>query len=401
MSVTAIGTFAKAALDALNIYRKSTSENEVVDGVSGMAASSIIEMGKLAEFEYITVIDESLTVHDATTDVLKYVNSLCAGWVLAAAGINTNVGTIKTVKLLGMLNPSKSPSVAVANTLMNVAGTTYSTNSLSSDEEEILIVPATLPTTTASMEASFDIVHLPNNDKDDKDADKPRVESTTGAKTASDLVTIQNLSVGQMVTLSVSDGNASKDINLNVRLITVPTSKKLLNTILAWSQRDNRTKSRIRAWRTGELKFWRDLVMMRDIFTERQRILMNDKSDLLSSMLGRSRDGMVHSVLTATPAVGTMSSVMVIGADTLAEIERREMDGRLDNYNFRQRIMAATGLMLIVVVDPISELVTVYTHTKKLASEFSIKQMKAASKGGSGEMTEILKLLNQNSMARF
>jgi hypothetical protein len=170
---------------------------------------------------------------------------------------------------------------------------------------------------------------------------------------------------------------------------------------MGWSEKDNRLKSRISAWRAGELSFWRDLVLMRDIFTERRRILMNDKSDLLTSMLGRQRNSMVHSVMTATPSVGTMSSMMVISSDSVRQIEREVLNGRLSNFATRQRVMAATGLMVLAVVDPMSELVTVYVHTQALPSEFSIKQMKTASKGGSSDLGEIIKLMNQNQMPNF
>src|SRR5699024_2044670 len=151
-----------------------------------------------------------------------------------------------------------------------------------------------------------------------------------------------------------------------------------LRTILTWSNKDLRLKSRISAWRAGELSFWRDVVLMRDLFTDRKRIMMNDKSDLLQTMLGRQRDSMLHSVLTATPSVGTMSSVLVISSDTLRDLEQNELDGRLRDFRFRQRIMNSTGLMVIAVVDPLSEFVTVYTHTQSLPSEYSIKQLKGA-----------------------
>ncbi len=118
-------------------------------------------------------------------------------------------------------------------------------------------------------------------------------------------------------------------------------------------------------------------------------------------MLGRQRNSMVHSVLTLTPSVGTMSSMMVISSDSVRQIEREVLNGRLSNFATRQRVMGATGLMVLAVVDPMSELVTVYVHTQALPSEFSIKQMKSASKGGSSDLGEIIKLMNQNQMPNF
>lgn len=384
--------------------------NMKTDAASGaighVNATSLAEISKLAEVEAITVIDNSLTVYDSTTDVLKYLNSLLAGWYLSSAAILTDTGRIKTVQLLERLNPAKSPSFAVANSILSagVASMASSEIILSAESKPM----GFLPTTSASMEAAA------NNNSNLSNAEQKELERLRaqerqasegqklgGVSSASDLTTVQNLSIGQRVTLNLSDGKSSKDISVNIRLITVPVQLNLLKTIMGWSEKDNRLKSRISAWRAGELSFWRDLVLMRDIFTERRRILMNDKSDLLSSMLGRSRNSMVHSVLTMTPSVGTMSSMMVISSDSVRAIEREVLNGRLSNFNVRQRVMGATGLMVLAIVDPLSELVTVYVHTQALPSEFSIKQMKSSSKGGSSDLGEIIKLMNQNQMPNF
>ena len=365
--------------------------------IANVSATSLADLSKLAEVEAITVIDNSLTVYDSTTDVLKYLNSLLAGWYLSSAAILTDTGRIKTVQLLERLNPAKSPSFAVANSILSagVASMASSEIEVGTDVKPLSF----LPTTSTSLEAA---TNLPSTGSAKVSGDKDTERTTKfGASNAADLTTVQNLSVGQRVTLSLSDGKASKDISVGIRLITVPVQYNLLKTIMGWSEKDNRLKSRISAWRAGELSFWRDLVLMRDIFTERRRLLMNDKSDLLTSMLGRQRNSMVHSVLTLTPSVGTMSSMMVISSDSVRQIEREVLNGRLSNFATRQRVMAATGLMVLAVVDPMSELVTVYVHTQALPSEFSIKQMKSASKGGSSDLGEIIKLMNQNQMPNF
>lgn len=373
------------------------AESQLSDGsaIANVSATSLAELSKLAEVEAITVIDNSLVVYDSTTDVLKYLNGLLAGWYLSSAAILTDTGRIKTVQLLERLNPAKSPSFAVANSILSAGVASMASTEI--DVAEDAKPAGFLPTTSASLEASalLGSGKSVNGDKDNERASK------FGASNAADLTTVQNLSVGQRVTLSISDGKASKDISVGIRLITVPVQYNLLKTIMGWSEKDNRLKSRISAWRAGELSFWRDLVLMRDIFTERRRILMNDKSDLLTSMLGRQRDSMIHSVMTMTPSVGTMSSMMVISSDSVRQIEREVLNGRLSNFSTRQRVMAATGLMVLAVVDPMSELVTVYVHTQALPSEFSIKQMKSSGKGGSSDLGEIIKLMNQNQMPNF
>lgn len=390
-TVTLIAGMARAvaaatAKNALHDTAQKYKDVATVDGMAETNAASLAELARLTEVEAITIIDNSLTVYDSTTDVLKYINSLFAGWYLSSASIMTDTGRIKTVKLLERLNPSKSPSYALANTILSGVPGVPSMASMS--------LGATLPTTSASLETNMLVPYKP-----------PVVDSSqqgvSGMRVSNDLTSVANLSVGQTVTLSLSDAGTTKEIQVNIRLITVPTNRSLIRTILTWSNKDLRLKSRMSAWRAGELRFWRDVVLMRDLFTDRKRIMMNDKSELLQNLLGRQRDSMLHSVLTATPSVGTMSSVLVISSDTLRDLEQNELDGRLRDYRFRQRIMNSTGLMVIAVVDPLSEFVTVYTHTQSLPSEYSIKQLKGASKGGSADLGEIIKLMNQNQMPNF
>lgn len=360
--------------------------------ISDTNADSLIELGKVAQVEAITVVDNTLTMHEATTEVLKYLNSLFVAWYLNAAAISTDTGRIKTVKLLEKLNPSKNVSFAAADRILS--GLSSSGVSMASNDDLIGIGAPVykLPVT------NDDVQRIEVSTSMEADSS---VATVTTTRNASDMTTVQNLSVGQMVTLSVSDGNASKDVNVSVRLVAIPTQPSLLKTILTWSQQDNRLKSRISAWRAGELSFWRDVVLMRDLFTERKRILMNDKSDLLESLLGRQRDSMLASVISLTPSVGTMSSILVISSDTLRHIEQTELNGRLRDFRVRQNIMKNTGLMVIAVVDPLSEFVTVYTHTQSIAAEYSIKQLKGANKSGGSDLSEIIKLMNQNQMPNF
>lgn len=363
---------------------KKNLTDEEQNVIADINVNSLAELARLTEIEAITAIDSSLTVYDSTTDVLRYINSLWAGWYLSSAQIMTDTGRIKTVKLLERLNPAKNPSYAVANHILSVAEAGYT--NYSSEGKDVL-----------QTEVSSETKNLVTLPRYSAEAIAPAVQSS---RESNNLTNVANLSVGQSVTMTLNDNGSTKEITVNLRLVTVPVNSGVLKTILTWSQKDLRLKSRLSAWRAGELRFWRDVVLMRDVFTERQRVLMNDKSDLLQSMLGRQSNSMIHSVMTLTPSVGTMSSVLVISADRLRDIELNSLDGRISDPRFRQRVMNATGLMIIAVVDPMTEFVKIYTHTQSLPSEFSIKQLKGATRGGT-DIGELIKLMNQGTMRSF
>ena len=402
---------------AFNLLQTNKQDN-TVGAIANLNARSLLELGQVTEVEAITVVDTALTMHESTTDVLKFANTLYGSWYLSAASVLTDTGRIKTVELLSKLNPSKSPSYAVTNTILSAAekglGKAISVGLLNHEvalesvvitpENAPLMLPRTVTQMTASMEAALPAPPEPTDtdtSKTNKTMDTAPSVYVGGMRNANDLATVANLSIGQAVTLNISDGKASKDVVVNIRLVSTPTPARILATILKWSDKDMRLKSRISAWRAGELRFWRDVVLMRDVFVERQRLLMDDRSDLFKTLLGRQRNSMINSVLAATPDIGNMSSILVISQDNLRRIEELELEGQLSNYNFRQRVMANTGLVLIIVVDPLSEFVTIYNHTSALPTECSIRQMKSAGKGGATDFAELIKLMNQNKMPSF
>lgn len=393
------GLASYAAEKVLN-NRLTKDEQDVI---ADIGANSLAEIARLTEVEAITAIDSSLTVYDSTTDVLRYINSMWASWYLSASQIMTDTGRIKTVKLLERLNPAKNPSYAVANHILSGAGYVHNNYSFASIDVDVVPVsgtglPQSLPVSSLPLTSNFSFEAKAQVTSKEV-IDRPLSLQT--ARDSNNLNTVANLSLGQSITLALNDNGASKEITVNLRLVTVPVNAGILKTIFTWSQKDLRLKTRMSAWRAGELRFWRDVVLMRDVFTERQRVLMNDKSDLLQAMLSRQSNSMIHSVMTLTPSVGTMSSVVVISADRLHDLELNHLDGRISDYRFRQRLMAATGMMILAVIDPMTEFVKIYTHTSAIPSEFSIKQLKSANKGGGADISELIKLMSLGSARNF
>lgn len=393
------GMAAKIAAEAGKILMKDPS------AITDFNAKSLVEFTQSTRVEPICAVDTRLTGYDFTTDVMKMLNSRYAGMYLAAGSLVGDIGGIKTVKALDKINTSRNVSLNIASTILsNVSTADFDTDIQVEDTEpEDQFIPQ-LPVyknveeediftfSDASMEA------LQVNPQGQPIVPDEGVGSVTSK--AVDMNLISNLSVGQQVVLAISDGKASREIPVNVRLIAYPTDPKTLSTILRWSERDNSAKVRFRAWRAGELTGWRDVIFMRDVFVERYRALINDKTGLFQAMTSRVNKNILAGVISMTPSVGTISSIAVVSEDTVRDLEDR-IDGKLSNFNVRQRIMNTTGLMIIAVVDPITELVTVYTYTQQIPEEYSIKQIKSASKNSGGDISEIIKLLNPTSTSRF
>lgn len=222
VELTMLSALSRVAYNLLNKGDNQgyAAAGNTASGSSALAkvnARSLLELGRVTEVEAITVVDTALTVHESTTDVLKFANTLYASWYLSAAAVLTDTGRVRTVDLLTKLNPSKSPSYAVANSILSVAEKAISTGAnaalLSRGFEAVEItsenVPTRLPRTvtqmTASLEAAAPVVA--DSVGENKGAAQPSVY-VGGMRNANDLATVANLSIGQAVTLTVTDGKA-------------------------------------------------------------------------------------------------------------------------------------------------------------------------------------------------
>lgn len=454
MAITTVVSALSAAVGAADLIKKlKDPETRLAAGagavgkagskISEMSAKSLVEFSGVARVEPITAIDASLVPYDFTTDVLKLCNSVFTGFYLSSAALATDVGDIKTTMLLDKLNPSRNMAFNVANSILlpaaqsaltashediredlagivdgrdcqetpPVVGGSVTIKELTDDdinESDLPVAPLT-PFSMPRYSAESDLTEVVSKDgvddknknkngKDDRKEDKGAIVS--GFKSGVDLTTVANLSVGQTVTMTVGDGNVKRDIPITVRLITYPTQPRVLARILNWSERDNSFKTRYASWRAGELSFWRDIVFMRDIFAETKKALIQDKSGLYQTLTSRNVNNMAAGVVSATPSLGTISSILVVSEDTVRQAEEN-MYGRLSDFRVRQRIMNATGIMLIAVVNPRDEFVTLYTYSIALPSEFSIRQVKSGTKGSGPDISEIIKLIQAGTPPSF
>lgn len=419
-------------------------------GISNITATSLVEFTQAARVEPICVVDRSLVGLDALTDVAKVMLSRYTAFYLAAGSMVGDIGSIKTIQALDKINPSRTPSYTLANSILSSLPTHENmvvnpedigdeiregTNEYIEDDTQIHqdnpevseIVKAQhtayelqLPEyddargTAVSQEANW--THQQNRphgefSKNSTSGDRYQYSENGNAfnnqatyvnsSNVSDMQVVSNLSVGHIVNLKISDGHASREIPINIRLISYPTDQPVLLTILKWSEKDNSLKARWRAYKAGELDGWRDLIFMRDVYVERKQALMNDKTGLFRAMVNRVNKNTLAGVVSMSPSVGTISSIAIVSESTIEMLED-QIDGRFENFAVRQRIMNTTGLMLVAVVDQVTELVKIYTYSQALPEEYSLKQIKGASKGGGNEIADLIKILNPaGAVGRF
>jgi hypothetical protein len=201
---------------------------------------------------------------------------------------------------------------------------------------------------------------------------------------------ITNLAVGNIVEVTISEDGKEAKVPVMIRLRVAGMNPTAMVQTLALGGVDMSFRGRWRAWRAGELRFWSDFVMAMDRVDAHRAASMNDETGYYKTVYNRAKRNGMAEILTSGPSLGTASSIIVITQQTAEELER-QIGGQLSSFKVRQGIFGQTYSMLLAVVDPDWESVTIYTRGIDMPTKLSKDMMKTAGKSDSKELMDILK----------
>lgn len=202
---------------------------------------------------------------------------------------------------------------------------------------------------------------------------------------------VANVAVGQIVDITLTDGQASGTVQVMIRLRTMGMDPAPMASLLALGGRDNSFSSSWRQFRVGEKTLWADMVRSQDRIDEYRRTAMADKSGYFRRAHARKNKSLLATLLTGTPSVADATSIAVITKETQLEAEDK-MNGRFSDFNTRQRMFDDSMLMLLFVIDADHETVTIYTRDIEDYGVHTIKDMKGPSAANSnGDLADIMK----------
>lgn len=201
---------------------------------------------------------------------------------------------------------------------------------------------------------------------------------------------VNNLAVGNVIDVNISEDGKSVVVPITVRLRVGSMASGVMVQTLAVGGKDASFGSRWRAWRAGEIGLWSDFILQMDRVDAHRAAMMNDESGYYKAVYNRARNNSMAEALTQGPSLGTASALLVIDAKTAEELERR-IGGLLSNFKTRQGIFGHTYSMLMAIVDPDWETVTIYTRGIEMPTKLRAVDIKTASKSDSKELMDILK----------
>lgn len=426
LGAAAIGVVGTAVAKALIDKLGNDAAGKVIEGTKAVLKASagstdLVRVTQSARVEPILLMDQRAVQVPFIQDVVHSLYNLFTGYWLLSVSLDTTINGVSVGRRLDKFATDRDLADAT---------TAYMDNTLSANMESMdiglpfakTVLQANFEQYQSDMQVEFDAyaasmeaggydwgkskpAGTPHNEVNDpnatvqydheRDAAKAKPQSAGGAGSrivdpGKAVQTISNLAVGNIVEVVISEDGKEARIPVMIRLRVAGMNPKALVQTLAVGGVDMSFRGRWRAWRAGELRFWSDFVMAMDRVDAHRAASMNDETGYYKTVYNRAKRNGMAEILTQGPSLGTASSIIVMTQQSADELER-EIGGQLSSFRVRQGIFGHTYSMLMAVVDPDWETVTIYTRGIEMPTKLSKNDMKAAGKSDSKELMDILK----------
>lgn len=327
---------------------------KAIDFANLARADSYVAATRAARVEPIALVDADCTHMEKTSDVMQTALTLVTAYYLQAVALMTNVEGVQVAKELDRLNPNRD---LVGNAL-GFGGDILSTEAF----KDRLPKPGLTP----ALEAS--------------------VASKENATTLKELA---NLSVGKIVNVDLGTGQNKFTVPISIRLIATTVPSRTMIHMLAGDQEDKSWTERWYAWKSGRLATIKDMIFCNDLIKAHRRRGMQDKDGLYNAVSKRVSGNAISAFFTAKPSVATASNIVVMSQNTAEQLEA-SLAGKLSNVHVREKMLEHTTVMLMFIIDPAYERVTIYHRGIPEGNELGLRDLKSVNKSGP-DIAEILK----------
>lgn len=375
------GTLLKTAAALPDLFRSMTSD-------------SLVEYTASTRVEPIVLVDTTVHHQPYMTDILQTLTNVFSGYYLQAIALSNTIGNISVLKRLDKFSPDRSIGNALVNATANSAGLAslesyqFKLPNFKRDSEQAYHVGMeSTARATASVVAR-------------KPIGAPSAVNTVAKGAVAELKNIDNLAVGKNLEVTISANGQSIVIPVTVRMVPVAITPSVLVSTYAISGFKNKWIERWHRFRAGELSLIGDLILCNDIIDAHRKNMITDKSGVYAQTVAKRRKNKLAALISGQPSVATASNIAIISNQTAMELER-ELGGHLKTPAVRDKLFGENSLMLMVVVDPEWERITIWHRGIKLPTELSVRDIKSANKNTGPDIAEILKAYQMATAPSF
>lgn len=358
---------------------------------NSMQISSLADLARPCRVEPIALIDEVLAEQPYMQDLLKVATSQFAAYYLQAVNMIMGVGKIDTLKVFDSLNPMRS-----VGTMGDLGAAVFSKEnyseglpSLESFEHKILA------TTLAQEDARYFKLSMEADGTDTKDQPTKKNVSSLSAGDGAKIHEVENLSVGKLLNVDITDGKTGTKAKLPVliRLVPAVVPSETLTHIFTAGGRDS-WGHRFFLVKTGQIQFWRDFVLGQDMIDAHMKALMTDRSGVYKEITDRRSNNVKKAMMTGRVSLADASNIAIISSSTLKSTAS-QLYARMDDMSVREKIFDNSYLLLLMVVDERYGRVTIYHRGVDLSSSYRLEDIKMAEKSKGADITELFKMFSK------
>lgn len=364
--------------------------------LSEAAEGSLIEYTAVLRNEPIVMLEDSLVHQAATSDVLKFLTNLFAGYYLQAVAITNNIGNVNVMQVLDRLNSKRDVLANAKAEFVSKESFTprpqFTLKPQISKESAALMYPAFYRKSLESYDVGLESTVLNNKDGDASNTKKNDLVDiqSSGKDAVKSMAEAPNLATGKVFEVVIENEGKRAAIPVSVRLNPLGCTPALIQEILSLGDVRNSTIERFWRWREGELEFINDLILCNDLIEKHYALLKADKHGIYKDILKRRRANRLSALITQSTSLATASSMAIITEDTASEIQLA-IGGKLSDPKVRSSVFSRCSLMFLVVIDPEMQFLRIYHRGIAYPMEMTFGEVKNQAKGNGPDVMELLK----------
>lgn len=393
-------------------------------------SQSIIEFGRPARNDFLTLIENDLVGLPYMNDVMQSSLSMVSGYFLNAVTLLVDTPNVDIVGKLDQLNTNRDPIEGVLGSASSLAkyvgaesfeyglpshgnyslpdvavaleaagntagqmnkngGATYGDNVGTKNQGNDHVINTKGDAIVAGDGATVD-KSTKNSNVTHNNSQEGKTAFSMGKDNIKTISELSNLSVGKMLDVTFEkDGNKAQ-VGVMLRLAVTNTDAESMRTILTIGGGKNTLKQRWLRMKSGELAFVKDLLLCNDIVEESKKTRMRDKSGFFEHMIKRRSKNFLSGILSLKPSINNASAVIGITEETARSIQA-ELGGKLDKFKIRENLFKETSAMIIFVVDRKWEQVTFYHRSIDASTTLTLRDLKRAGSGQGTDVEDILR----------
>lgn len=353
------------------------------------SADSLIKFTQPAQLNPIVMVDRRAALLPEINDGVKTLASLFIAYYLQSIALDTEINGVKVVQRLQKFATDRDALAITSDFLSSLESRSVGLQF----GNEKLGLEAYYPEQTCSLEAKqqYQTSYEETLDRAVNEARLKRdvaqilegelLPAASGSLTTKDITKlatdITNLAVGKLIEVKMERDGMSATIPVSFRQRVLGIDSDLLVDLYSLSSADVSLRGRWRMFRAGEINF-SEFATGNDRIQEYYANALKDKTGYYRSLGARQVKHKISGI-AGQQSLGMVTSSVIMHEQTASELETR-IGGPLDDFRIRQRIFEGNLLMLMMVIDPTWETVTIYHRGIPDATELNYKAIKDGGK---------------------